>query len=122
MKKFTVCGITTINNISKVRWTDNLSRREKFFIKNGATRCELVELPHSMTKLEALDYISKLHAFSSVSDQTLISEAREYREVMKSKIDGSYEKKKRGRPKIVRIRPKVDSTVLEILKAADIKI
>lgn len=122
MKTFTVCGITTIDNISKVRWTDNLERREKYFLKNGATRCDLVELPHSMTKIEALDYISALDNFSSESDQLLIKEAKSYREIMKSKIDGSYEKKKRGRPKMVRIRPKIDATVLEILDAAGIKV
>ena len=122
MKTFTVCGITTINNVSKVRWTDSLDRREKFFLKNGATRCDLVELPNSMTKIEALDYISTLNNFSSEDDQALIKDAKAYRETMQSKLDGSYEKKKRGRPKMVRIRPKIDTTVLEILKAADIKI
>lgn len=122
MKKqtFKVCGITTISGISKVRWTDDITRRVKLFDKQGATRCDLVDLPSDMNKLDALYHIQKLDDFSSSNDQILIQEAIEYRMKVKQQQEGTYIKKSRGRPrkngpKIVKM--KVNET--DILRAVN---
>ena len=50
---FKVAGITVHNGNAKVRFTDDMVRRVKQFTKGGATRCDFVELPSEMTKVEA---------------------------------------------------------------------
>jgi len=72
---FKVAGITTHNGNSKVRFTDDLTRRVKQFSKGGATRIDLLELPKEMTKVEALQHIATLEQFKSAEDQALISDA-----------------------------------------------
>lgn len=97
---FTVCGITTDSKgNSKVRWTQDLIRRTKLFIKQGHTRVDLVDLPQPMTKLEALTYIANLEQFSNAADRATISDAIAYREVVKAKVTGIYAPRKRGRPR-----------------------
>lgn len=72
---FKVAGITVHNGVSKVRFTDDMIRRIKQFTKGGATRCEFVELPSEMTKMEALEYIKSHQLFQSAEDQATINDA-----------------------------------------------
>ena len=72
---FKVAGITTHNGNSKVRFTDDMVRRVKQFTKGGATRCDFVELPSEMTKVEALKYMQSHDMFKSAEDQATISDA-----------------------------------------------
>jgi hypothetical protein len=74
-KTFTVVGITTHNSDSKVRFTHDLVRRVKQFSKGGATRCDFIELPNEMTKVEALNYMLTRPEFASPADQATINEA-----------------------------------------------
>ena len=69
---FSVVGITEHNGNSKVRFTDDMVRRVKQFSKGGATRCEFISLPESMTKLE---FMLTHDMFSSPEDQATISDA-----------------------------------------------
>jgi hypothetical protein len=78
-KTFSVVGITTHNGETKVRFANDLIRRVKQFSKGGATRCDFVELPSEMTKVEALNYMLTLHEFASPGDQATINEALEDR-------------------------------------------
>lgn len=77
---FTVVGITVHNGNAKVRFTDDMARRVKQFTKGGATRCEFVQLPNGMTKIEALKYMATLPNFASAEDQATISETLADRE------------------------------------------
>lgn len=78
-KTFKVVGITVHNGDAKVRFTDDLVRRVKQFTKGGATRCDFVELPSAMTKIEALNYMLTLEMFSSPSDKATIQDTLEDR-------------------------------------------
>jgi hypothetical protein len=72
---FKVAGITVHNGNAKVRFTDDMVRRVKQFTKGGATRCDFVELPSEMTKVEALKYLQAHADFQSPSDQATLSDA-----------------------------------------------
>ncbi len=76
----TVAGITSHGTFTnKVRFTVNLVRRIKQFVKVNATRIDLVELPNPMSRLEAIAYL-KTHAdFQSAEDQATLDEAVETR-------------------------------------------
>jgi hypothetical protein len=77
---FKVAGITVHNGNAKVRFTDDMVRRIKQFSKGGATRCDFVELPNSMTKIEALKYLQSHESFQSPSDQATIADSLADRE------------------------------------------
>lgn len=79
-KTFNVAGITVHNGNSKVRFTDDLSRRVKQFAKGGASRVDFVQLPNAMTKIEALKYMATLPEFASAEDQATIAETLSDRE------------------------------------------
>jgi hypothetical protein len=71
---FKVVGITTHGDSTKVRFTDDMVRRIKQFTKGGATRCDFIELPSEMTKLEALKYMASHADFQSAGDQATIAD------------------------------------------------
>lgn len=77
---FKVAGITVHNGNAKVRFTDDMVRRIKQFTKGGATRCDFVELPSEMTKVEALKYMLTLSEFASAGDQATLNDALQDRE------------------------------------------
>ena len=72
---FKVVGITVHNGNAKVRFTDDMVRRVKQFTKGGATRCEFIELPSEMTKVEALKYMLTRPEYASPSDQATITDS-----------------------------------------------
>lgn len=74
-KTFTVVGITNHNTDAKVRFTHDLVRRVKQFSKGGATRCDFIELPNEMTKIDALNFMLTRTEFASPADQATIKEA-----------------------------------------------
>lgn len=71
---FKVVGITAHGDSVKVRFTDDMVRRIKQFTKGGATRCDFIELPNEMTKLEALKYMATQPEFASPEDQATIAD------------------------------------------------
>lgn len=77
---FKVAGITVHNGNAKVRFTDDMVRRIKQFTKGGATRCDFVELPSEMTKVEAIKYLQGQSEFASPEDQALLADALADRE------------------------------------------
>ena len=77
---YTVVGITVHNGNAKVRFTDDMVRRVKQFTKGGATRCEFIELPSEMTKVEALKYMLTRPEYASPSDQATITDSLSDRE------------------------------------------
>jgi phosphopantothenoylcysteine synthetase/decarboxylase len=59
-KLFTVAGTATNpDGTTKVRFANDLVARVKILTKSGCTNIELVELPHAMTKLAALEYLQE---------------------------------------------------------------
>ena len=96
---FKVAGITVHNGNAKVRFTDDMVRRVKQFTKGGATRCDFVELPSEMTKVEALKYMQAHADFQSAEDQATISD---------SLADRTKEAKK-GTVKVKATKPSLDA-------------
>jgi hypothetical protein len=96
---FKVAGITVHNGNAKVRFTDDMVRRVKQFTKGGATRCDFVELPSEMTKVEALKYIQTLDMFKSAEDQATISDSLADRE----------KEVKKGTVKVKASKPSLDA-------------
>ena len=82
---FKVVGITTHGDSTKVRFTDDMVRRIKQFTKGGATRCDFIELPNEMSKVEALKYMAAHADFQSPSDQATIADCITDREKEASK-------------------------------------
>ena len=115
-KLFSVAGITVHNGNAKVRFTDDLVRRVKQFTKGGATRCEFVELPEPMTKLDALNYMLTVRQFDNDEDQATINDAIEDRTIQskRSEVKVSFSLE------AIRARAKADAespTVADVLEA-----
>jgi hypothetical protein len=116
---FKVAGITTHNGNTKVRFTDDLIRRIKQFTKGGATRCDFVELPSEMTKIEALKYLLTHPDFQSNGDQATISDTLADREKEAGK--GTV-KVKASKPSLdaIKARGKKQVTAEQIIEAVDL--
>jgi hypothetical protein len=93
---FKVAGITVHGDSIKVRFTDDMVRRIKQFTKGGASRCDFVELPSEMTKIEALNYLAQHADFQSPSDQATIADclADKSKESKKGEVKVKAEKTK----------------------------
>lgn len=98
-KTFKVVGITVHNGNAKVRFTEDMTRRVKQFIKGGATRTDFVELPKPMTKLEALSFMLTLEQFASAEDQATINDT----------IADRQRDAKRGTVKVKATKPSLDA-------------
>jgi hypothetical protein len=59
-KLFTVAGTATQNGVTKARFANDLVARIKILNKSGCTDINLIELPHAMTKLEALQHLQSV--------------------------------------------------------------
>lgn len=111
-KTFKVAGITVHNGNAKVRFTDDMIRRIKQFTKGGASRCDFVELPSEMTKVEALKYLQAHSDFQSNEDQATLADALTDREKEASK----------GTVKIKATKPSIDAIKARGKKAAKVKV
>ncbi len=52
MKTFTVTGVSTLNGVVKVRFTNDMAARIKILAKNDHSEIRLIELDEPMTKIE----------------------------------------------------------------------
>jgi hypothetical protein len=60
-KTFTVAGTATNpDGTTKARFANDLVARIKILNKSKCTNINLIELPHAMTKLEALKYLTQV--------------------------------------------------------------
>ena len=96
---FKVAGITVHNGNAKVRFTDDMVRRIKQFTKGGATRCDFVELPSEMTKVDALKYLATLPEFASAADQATIADT----------LADKTKEASKGTVKVKATKPSIDS-------------
>jgi hypothetical protein len=113
---FSVAGITVHNGNAKVRFTDDMARRVKQFTKGGATRCDFVDLPNEMTKVEALRYMLSHPDFQSDADQATLSDALADRE----KASGRGEVRVKNGPSLEAIRARgqnAETTVEDVLNS-----
>lgn len=119
---FKVVGITVHGDSTKVRFTDDMVRRIKQFTKGGATRCDFIELPTEMTKIEALKYMATQPEFANPSDQATIADclADREKEATKGTVKVKVAKTK-AKPSVEAIKarakkaPKAELTAEEVL-------
>ena len=116
---FKVAGITIHNGNAKVRFTDDMVRRVKQFTKGGATRCEFIELPSEMTKVEALKYMLTRPEYASPSDQATITDSLSDREkeARKGEVKVKASKAKPSLDAIKSRAKKPQATVEDVLNA-----
>jgi hypothetical protein len=107
---FKVAGITVHNGNAKVRFTDDMVRRVKQFTKGGATRCEFIELPSEMTKVEALKFMQSHAQYQSAEDQATISDALADRTKEASKGTVKVKASKKTKPSIEAIKARAKVT------------
>lgn len=112
-KTFKVAGITVHGDVTKVRFTDDMVRRIKQFTKGGATRCDFVELPSEMTKVEAINYLQAHQDFQSPEDQATLADALADRTV-KTK---ATKPKKEVKVKVAKGKSEKTKPSLESIKA-----
>ena len=116
---FKVAGITVHNGNAKVRFTDDMVRRVKQFTKGGATRCDFVELPSEMTKVEALKHIQALDQFKSAEDQALIADALADREKVKREVKVKATKATKPSVEAIKARAKKEVVATEATESAE---
>lgn len=107
---FKVAGITTHNDSTKVRFTDDMVRRVKQFSKGGASRIDLVELPSEMTKIEALKYLATHADFQSAADQATIADCLVDKEKVANK----------GTVKVKAAKPSIDAIKARAKKTKEV--
>ena len=116
---FKVAGITTHNGNSKVRFTDDMVRRVKQFTKGGATRCDFIELPSEMTKVEALKYLQTHADFQSAEDQATLADtlADKQKEANKGTVKVKATKATKPSLDAIKSRPRKKVTVEDVIEA-----
>jgi hypothetical protein len=121
---WTCVGITVHNGSAKVRFGVDRIRRIKQFTKGGATRVDMVDLPQEMNKLDALNFMRAHEDFQSPEDQSVISDAYDYRAKVSGKTKGEVKVRvKKEKPSLDAIKArgrkaKVEVSAEEIVQAA----
>ena len=64
-KIYSAVGITTRNNITKVRFGNDMVARIKIFAKQGDTVVDFSELPKAMTKYDGLVWLQTQPVYSN---------------------------------------------------------
>lgn len=122
---FAVAGITIHNGNAKVRFTDDMARRVKQFTKGGATRCDFVELPQPMTKLDALRFLQAHAQYQSVEDQATINDAIADREKesskgeVKVKVTAKAKTKAKAKPSLEAIKSRAKKKEVSVEDVLD---
>ena len=116
-KLFTVAGTATnADGTTKARFANDLVARIKILHKAGCTNVNLIELPHAMTKLEALQYLQTQGITEGDAGFVVANKLAE-----KSKVAKKGEVKvKAEKPSLSKIRArKKDVTPEQILAAVE---
>lgn len=79
-KLYTVAGTATNRGITKVRFANDIVSRVKILAKAGCTDIDLVELPHAMTKLEALQWLQQRNMTGDAAYAVSVKMAEKQRE------------------------------------------
>lgn len=111
---WTCVGITVHNGVAKVRFGVDRIRRIKQFTKGGATRIDLVDLPSEMNKLDALNFMKSHPDFQSAEDQSVISDAYDYRAKVAGRASGEVKVRV---PRAKKEKPTLDSIKARARKA-----
>lgn len=84
-KTFSVCGVSTSTDGTKVRFAND-TMRTKILHKNGHTDIVLIELPEAMQKVDAVNFIKDIPEFAGDAAQEAITEYLE-KHTPKAKVE-----------------------------------
>jgi hypothetical protein len=84
-KTFSVCGVSTSTDGTKVRFAND-TMRTKILHKNGHTDIVLIELPEAMQKVDAVNFIKDIPEFAGDPAQEAITEYLE-KHTPKAKVE-----------------------------------
>ena len=105
-KLFKVVGTSKLNGTTKVRWANDLVTRFKMLHKGGHTGIELFELPQSMSKQQACEWLTEQEVFETQLTEdaryAVTSKLDEYNKVGKREVKISLEE--------IAKRPTIDQT------------
>jgi hypothetical protein len=83
-KLFTVAGTATnADGTTKARFANDLVARIKILNKGGCTNINLLELPHPMTKLQALQYLTETQGYTGDASYAVANKLAEKTKVAK---------------------------------------
>lgn len=115
-KTFTVCGVSTSTDGTKVRFAND-TMRTKVLHKNGHTDILLIELPEAMLKLDAVNFIKDVPEFAGDAAQEAISEYLE-KHTPKAKVE--RKPAKTAAPKVKAAKaPKVKAPAVDLSDAEE---
>jgi hypothetical protein len=116
-KLFTVAGTATnADGTTKARFANDLVARIKILNKAGCTNINLVELPHAMTKLDALKYLTEQGITEGDAGFAVANKLAEKSKLAKK---GEVKVKATTDMKAIRARKK-DVTPEQLVEAADL--
>ena len=107
-KLFTVCGVSTLDGETKVRFAND-ELRVKVLMKHGHTDPILIALPEAMTKLDAVKFIKGLDEFAGVAAQSAIADY----------LDRKDEKPAKATAKVAAPKAKAPAKAKATAKVAD---
>ena len=116
-KLFSVAGTATNpDGTTKARFANDFVARVKILSKAGCTNINLVELPHAMTKLDALRYLTEQGITQGDAGYAVSAKLAE-----KAKVAKRGEVKVSAKPDMKAIRArKADVTAEQLIEAADL--
>lgn len=86
-KKFSVCGISTLDGQTKMRFATDVMR-VKVLAKGGHQDITLIELPEAMLKVDAVKFVAQLPEFQDeLSKQTIADYLAKYDKQPKAKVE-----------------------------------
>lgn len=74
---FNVTGISTLNGKTKVRFANDLVSRVKILVKEKHTDINLIELAHSLSKLDCVKYLKSTDLYANPTFAAAIDSADE---------------------------------------------
>lgn len=74
---FNVTGISTLNGKTKVRFANDLVSRVKILVKEKHTDINLIELAHSLSKLDCVKYLKGTDLYANPTFAAAIDAADE---------------------------------------------
>jgi hypothetical protein len=112
---FLAVGITASESQpnAKIRFTNDMFRRIKQGVKNKLTRCDFIELPSPMTKIDALNYMLTRPEFASPADKATIKES------LYDKVPATPKVKAPAKPSLdaIKARTRKTTTAQDVLEA-----
>lgn len=120
LKTFTGVGITELNENAKVRFSNDIIHHIKKYAKLNAPRMDFIDLPHAMSKIDALKFMQTHPQFQSPEDQATIEEILFTKETVGRRDETRARKKMMPSLDSIMKRTRKDISVDDVLMAINV--